>query len=80
MDELADEKPAKELAPELREMAQRHGIPDYEVIAIVSTLPCRRDYTGLTSLMDELVRSCRTSRGHTSDKWLSTKEWVSKNS
>ncbi|KAG7309436.1 hypothetical protein JYU34_005404 [Plutella xylostella] len=37
LDELADEKPPKELIPELRELAARTAIPDHEVVAIVST-------------------------------------------
>lgn len=35
-DDLKDEKPVREMIADLREMAQKHDIPDHEVITIVS--------------------------------------------
>lgn len=36
-EQLADERPVRDLITDLRDMAQRLDIPDHEVVAIVST-------------------------------------------
>lgn len=35
LDELAEDKPIRDLIQELRDMAVKHSIPDHEVVAIV---------------------------------------------
>ncbi|XP_063543864.1 protein krasavietz isoform X1 [Cydia strobilella] len=41
-DELADEKPVRDLIQELRDMAVKHAIPDHEVVAIIWTCVMNR--------------------------------------
>lgn len=36
LDELAEERPVRDLITELRDMAVKHSIPDHEIVGIVS--------------------------------------------
>lgn len=38
LDELAEDKPVRDLISDLRDMAHKHSIPEHEVVAIVSTM------------------------------------------